>query len=127
MNWNKDTWKRLASTFRHFGIDLLISTQSLTRLPYFMFDMATQGIVFRMDVFRGVELVWQRWLSAFDCGEQIKNAQQLMDYMKAKMPLNEHRFLKIDRNPNAKNNVELTCAPPKQEFEQYRIKFVKSH
>ena len=126
MNWNKDIWKRLASTFRHFGIDLLISTQSLTRLPYFMFDMATQGIVFRMDVFRGVQLVWERWLSAFDCGDDVKNPQQLMDYMKTKMPLNDHRFLKIDRNPKAKNNIELTRAPPKEEFEHFRIKFVKT-
>lgn len=125
MQWNKPIWQNLSSTFRHKGIDLLISTQASTRLPYFMYEMATLGIIFRMDVQRAVDIVWDRWVAAFDTGK--KNSVEFMAYMKEKMPLNDHLFLQIDRNPNAENNIKLTRAPPKQQFEKIRISFKKQH
>ncbi len=119
INWNAAVWMKLVSTYRQFGIDVICSTQAITRIPRNFYVTASMGYVFALDMITDVEYIWERWVAAYPTG--LKNAKELNDWMIKNMPISEHKFMKINRNVDRENAVSLSKAPPRSEFGHYRI------
>lgn len=120
INWNKPIWTRLASTFRQYGVDCIISTQYIAKLPKCFFSMVTVGYVFRLIMDSDVRYIWDRWLCQCD-GTGLKTWEDLKKFMQEKMPIEHKKFLRVNLN-TSENPVTLDKAPPKELFEKFIVK-----
>lgn len=118
LDWNNGAFTSLVSTYRHNGIDVMISTQSITKIPRVFYITASKGYLFRLDMMSDIDYLWERWLGAFDTG--LKNAKDLNEFMKSKMPIEAYKFMYVDRN-KSKDNIVVDKAPHKSQFEQFQI------
>ena len=118
VHWNEEIWTRLSTTYRHYGIDFMVSTQSITKIPRSFYITASKGYLFRLDMMTDIDYLWERWVGTFETG--LKNHNELNDYMKSNMPIEAYKYLKIDRNKSS-DNVELTKAPPRSQFGHFKV------
>lgn len=119
--WKAPVVQRLMTTYRQYNIYVMFTTQNSTSVPNMYWVQCNRGIVFRLTNRRDIENVWDKWVQS--CDTPFRSWKDLDAYMKKNMPVEERKFLEIDRNPNCQIELKISKAPPKEKFQHIKVKF----
>lgn len=114
INFNSDAFSKLITTYRHFNLTMIITTQYLYKIPPTVRECATYFVSFKQPVLKSVKAIQETYMTEMS----VKKVGEYLDEN-----TKDFHFIIVNPDENDEDKYTVAKAPSPEEMKHIKIKY----